>query len=172
MKNDYEIKGKTTVIYLNRKDGQIIETIIDTEDLPKVQEFPNTWLSHWDRNRQAFYCDGKLPSENGKSKRISLHRYLLNPPFNKVIDHINHDPLDRRSNLRILTNAQNCQNKNGLNKNNKTGVRGVSWCNALNSWRVSIRKNRKYIYQNNFRHFEDAKRAAEEAIKKYLHYAK
>lgn len=172
MKNSFKINGDTTVIFLNRKNGDILKTLIDTSDLEKMEEFPNTWMSHWDKNRQQFYCDGKLPMINGKSKKIALHRYLLDPPKNLVVDHINHDPLDnRRCNLRILTNAQNCQNKNGLNKNNKTGVRGVSWCESLNSWRVSIRKDGKYVYQNNFRKFEDAKDAAEKAIKKYLPYA-
>lgn len=172
MKNRFEINGDTTIIFLNRKSGDALETLIDTSDLEKVQRFPNTWMAHWDRKRQKFYCDGKLPRNGDKSKRVSLHRYLLEPPKHLVVDHINHDPLDnRRSNLRILTNAQNCQNKNGLNRNNKTGVRGVSWCKSLGAWRVSIRRDGKYIYQNNFKKFEDAKVAAEEAIKKYLPYA-
>lgn len=172
MKNNFITDGNTTIIFLTRKNGDILEALIDTSDLDKIQEFPNTWMAHWDKNRQQYYCDGKLPRQNGKSKRISLHRYLLDPPSHMVVDHINHDPLDnRRYNLRILTNAQNCQNKNGLNKNNKTGVRGVSWCESLQSWRVSIRKNGKYVYQNNFKKFEDAKAAAEGAIEKYLPYA-
>ncbi len=172
MKNKFKISGDTVTIFLNRQNGDVMETIIDTANLKKVQEFPNTWMAHWDQNRQQFYCDGKLPRKDGKSKRVSLHRYLLEPPKNLVVDHINHNSLDNRScNLRVITNAQNYQNKNGLNKNNKTGVRGVSWCKSLNTWRVSIRREGKYIYQNNFKEFEDAKAAAEEAIKKYLPYA-
>lgn len=172
MKNHYEINGDTTIIFLRRNNGDILKTYIDTSDLEKVQRFPNTWLSHWDRNRQKFYCDGKLPRNGKEAKRVSLHRYILEPPSNLVVDHINHDPLDnRRCNLRILTNAQNCQNKNGLNKNNKTGVRGVSWNSNLQCWRVSIRKNYKYVYQNNFKNYDDAVLAAKNAISTHLKYA-
>lgn len=39
MKNDFEIRGDVTAIFLRRKDGNPMETIISTSDLPKAQEF-------------------------------------------------------------------------------------------------------------------------------------
>lgn len=172
MKNRYVIENDTVTIFLNRRDATVLETLIDLEDLEKVNAFPNTWLSHWDTKRHLFYCDGKLPRNGSQAKRISLHRYILDPPSDIVIDHINHNPLDnRKSNLRLLTNAQNCQNKNGMNKNNVSGMRGVSWNNALQRWKVSIRKDYKYVYQRTFKDLDEAKKAAQEAINKFLPYA-
>jgi hypothetical protein len=41
-----------------------------------------------------------------------MHRFLLNPDSDDVIDHINHDTLDnRRSNLRVVSHSMNCQNR-------------------------------------------------------------
>ncbi|MFM1655544.1 hypothetical protein ACI7RC_26120 [Brevibacillus sp. B_LB10_24] len=45
MKNDYEIREGVTAIFLKRKDGTVIETIIDTSDLPKAQEIEGAWYA-------------------------------------------------------------------------------------------------------------------------------
>lgn len=37
--NDYKIIGDETIIYLKRKDGTILECIIDTEDFEKVKNY-------------------------------------------------------------------------------------------------------------------------------------
>ena len=39
MKNKFEVRGKIVAIFLDRKDGTTIETIIDLDDLSMVQEF-------------------------------------------------------------------------------------------------------------------------------------
>lgn len=45
------------------------------------------------------------------SKKIELHRYLMNAPENFIVDHINNEPLDNRvNNLRISTDKQNTYN--------------------------------------------------------------
>lgn len=62
-----------------------------------------------------------------------LHRVLFalvnGPiPLGLQIDHINGVRSDNRiSNLRVLTNALNTQNRQYANANSKTGVKGVSW---------------------------------------------
>lgn len=44
-----------------------------------------------------------------------MHRLIMMPPDNMVIDHINHDRLDnRRENLRICTQFENSQNRTHL----------------------------------------------------------
>lgn len=61
-----------------------------------------------------------------KPKHLILHSIVANTPKGLYTDHINHNKLDnRRSNLRICTPKQNQHNRLD-NKNNKTGVRGVS----------------------------------------------
>ena len=43
MKNRFEIRMNIVAIFLNRRDGSEIETIIDISDLPKAQEIVGTW---------------------------------------------------------------------------------------------------------------------------------
>ena len=56
---------------------------------------------------------------------LYLHRLIMAPGPNEIIDHINGDPLDnRRSNLRIVTPSQNAANL--TETKNQTGYRGVA----------------------------------------------
>jgi hypothetical protein len=40
-----------------------------------------------------------------------------------------------------LTHAQNMENRQGLNTNNATGVRGVSWHTSNQKYRATVRVN-------------------------------
>lgn len=56
------------------------------------------------------YAQTTLRGAGGK--RALMHRFLMKPPEELVIDHINGDGLDnRRANLRICTHAQNIANQ-------------------------------------------------------------
>jgi hypothetical protein len=55
-----------------------------------------------------------------------------------VIDHINGDPCDNRwFNLRRCSRAQNQMNR-GLNANNTSGYKGVTWVPRTNLWQAAI----------------------------------
>src|SRR5699024_1842480 len=41
MSNSYKIKGDITELYLSRKDGTVLTSIIDTEDLKIIKRFKN-----------------------------------------------------------------------------------------------------------------------------------
>ena len=125
MKNDYEIRGEVTVIYLKRKDGTTLETAINTSDLERVKEVDTNWLACLDKGTNAFYCCGRIKVGN-KWKTVALHRLILDFPLEKVADHINHNTLDnRKDNLRAITKGENAQNRKGANKDSKTGISGV-----------------------------------------------
>lgn len=55
------------------------------------------------------------------------------------VDHRNCHGLDcRRGNLRAATNSQNQANRT-LQKNNRSGFKGVCWCNRTGKWLAQLR---------------------------------
>lgn len=174
MKNSFEIRGEVTAIFLRRKNGATIETLIDTIDLPRAQEFPMTWYAHWHNDTKSFYVYGNTPVKEGKRTIVTLHRWLLNPPKHLVIDHINHDTLDNRQiNLRAITNLENQQNRHGAYRNNKKSqFRGVHWHNGNRKWRAQITLNGQLIHLGCFDDIHLAAKAAAEARSELMPYSK
>lgn len=143
MKNKYEIvDGGIAIHLISSKYGEL-KTLIDGVDLDIVSSFQGTWYASPNRG-ESFYVMGNTPLSGGKSKKILLHRLVMNAPQGLLVDHINHDTLDNRksSNLRIVTIAENNQNKIDFCKSNtQSGVRGVTWNKRSNSWEVRHKIN-------------------------------
>jgi hypothetical protein len=79
------------------------------------------------------------------------HGYM--PEF---IDHIDSDRLNNRiENLRPATKQENCWNR-VINKNNKSGIKGVSWCKLTKKWRVQGRLDNKVVYLGVYPTLEEA----------------
>ncbi len=82
------------------------------------------------------------------------------------IDHINRIRNDNRiKNLREVTHSCNLKNRT-LQKNNKTGVKGVNLCKRSNKWRVQISNNKK-IKTSYHKNFDDAVKKRWELEQKY-----
>ncbi|UBB12363.1 HNH endonuclease [Pantoea eucrina] len=81
------------------------------------------------------------------STKYMAHRIawaLVNGPLSPdvYIDHIDGDKINNRaSNLRIATKQQNSWNV-GLNKQNKSGVKGVHFDSYTNMWRASCQEKK------------------------------
>ena len=72
------------------------------------------------------------------------------------VDHINHVPGDDRfCNLRQVTHAENQKNIS-LQKNNKSGITGVSWSKEYSTWQVRIKHNGKMLYARSHKSFHKA----------------
>ena len=79
-------------------------------------------------------------------------------PINDI-DHINENKSDNRIlNLRIASRSENMFNR-GRNKNNTSGVKGVSFCKATNKWRAQITVDRKGVNIGRFDTQEEAANA-------------
>lgn len=168
LKNAYDIRGDVTVIFLHGLKKVAIETLIDTTDLPKAMGFPNRWSANLMRNTGTYYVVGDIRIDGERSKWL-LHRTILDAPSSLVVDHTNHDTLDnRRSNLRLLTNAQNFQNMNGPYKNSKSGIRGVCWHKATSKWYAFIKVNGKCKYLGLYDDIKEAEIVAIEARKRMM----
>ena len=85
------------------------------------------------------------------NKKFLIHRIAFALYYGRepgpTIDHIDRNPSNNCiNNLRELPTSSNIQNQISPNKNNKSGLRGVSWHSWSNKWRASIVLDRKQIY--------------------------
>jgi len=77
----------------------------------------------------------------GRSKRIYMHRQIMNTPADLVCDHVNHDGLDdRKANLRNCTFSQNNANRR-CSPRATSRYLGVSWDKHRNKWAAAIKKD-------------------------------
>lgn len=118
------------------------QTTIDEEDWPRVREL----TVYRGTNGYVYFSEWR----DGRSHPQTLHRWLMDAPKGSHVDHINGDKLDnRRENLRVVTPQRNQVNRKRPNRNNRSGVRGVSYAPRLSApkpWRVQIMANRKQLH--------------------------
>ena len=88
------------------------------------------------------------------------------PPIEAYqIDHIDGNKLNNAiKNLRAVSNAKNTRNHK-LYSHNTSGVSGVSFAEANNKWKATIKYNSKNIHLGYYAKFEDAVKAREIAEK-------
>lgn len=99
--------------------------------------------------------------------KIKMHQLIM-PKTDLVIDHINHNKFDnRKENLRICTQQQNCMNTIKP-KHNTSGYIGVSWSKIKKAWVAQIRVNYKTIILGYYEVIEEAVNARREGEFKYF----
>lgn len=108
---------------------------VDDEDYDKVMA-----MGPWSLSL------GYVMKQKGKKvgqQTIRLHRWLMNAPDDMVVDHIDRNPLNnQKSNLRIVTQAQNGMNRGGA-KNSSSKYKGVAWVSEKGKWKAMISKDAK-----------------------------
>ena len=133
------------------------EFYFDLEDYDKIKDY--CWNEHISKN--GYHALEARDRQTGKV--IRMHWLIVG----KYYDHKNNNPLDnRKSNLRIASQQENCQN-NSLSKNNTSGYTGVSWSKRENKWVSHIRVDKKQKFLGYFLQKEDAILARLEAEAKY-----
>lgn len=156
-KNEIQIHGDYAEMYLYDHEKNIIATtIIDIEDVDKVRG--TKWGIR--KNKKLAYVDSK--------KLGKLHRYLINAPSGKVVDHIDRNPLNnRKTNLRICTQSDNAKNV-GLRENTITGVKGIYRDKKKGRFHAAICVNKKKIYIGASENLNEAARMRRSAELKYF----
>jgi hypothetical protein len=126
------------------------EAIVDDKDYDFLNQY--SW----------YYAHGyavRTIYSSGKPYQLRMHRLLANTPDGLDTDHINGDRLDnRRVNLRPATRSQNVANT-FVQKQNKSGYKGVSWKKSNNKWCAQIRVMNKVIHIGLFADIRDAAEA-------------
>lgn len=137
--NDYVIKDNIAIFNLyNQKNEKVAEFTINKRDISKIKY--NKWrLSHQ-----------HVVTGSGTKNIKDVSWYILDcfDSIKKglVVDHINGNPLDNRSeNLRVCTQGNNTINKSFIS-NNTSGFIGVSFDKKRNKWCAEIRINNKRIH--------------------------
>ena len=116
--------------------------LIDDEDFERVNQF------NWHVSKQRGYWRARRNIRfKGKQTTLLMTRYILNVTGPKLdVDHINGKTLDnRRSNLRICTNAQNIQISK-KRKNCSSIYKGICWHKPTKKWMARIFINHKSIH--------------------------
>ena len=158
--NVYNILSEYVELIITRKDSNETYTVkIDKEDMQKVSAVK------WSIQKGCNYSGKGIYIYSPKVKL--MHRYLTGCAKGLVVDHINHDHLDnRKSNLRICTNQQNCMNSS-LHSINTSGCSGIGWVKDMNKWWARIGVNGERIVLGYFTEKQDAIDARKTAEEKY-----
>lgn len=106
-------------------------------------------------NKSTGYHQVKI---DGKLFRVSRIIYAMRygDPGGMQVDHVNQIRADNRiENLRLVTNKENHRNQT-KQKNNSSGITGVTWCKLMQKWKVQIQVDGKVIHCGYFIHLRAA----------------
>ena len=138
--------------------------VVDVEDFDRVL-LRGPW--HLDHGYAAH-----VDWVDGKPVKTYMHRFVLGlQPGDPAVDHRDRDPLNnRKSNLRLATDAQNRQNV-GSYRNSTSPYRGVSWCKQTGKWRATARYEGKQIHLGRFDTQEEAAKVAAAFRREHMPYS-
>lgn len=126
-----------TITIVAGKNKESYTLLVDKEDAHLLRKY--RWYINTHRGNYAYHLSNKSET---KSPTIYLHRVIVGAAKGQYVDHINGNTLDnRKCNLRIVTNQENCQNLLNSRKNNSSGYRGVSFNKTYGKYEAYYWKN-------------------------------
>lgn len=164
-------KGDYCEMLVNSKyEEEPIKVLIDKEDVERVKEL--RWIAHYETTINGYYIHGwsRRNKDIKERKHFALQRFLMNPPANMQVDHINRNTLDnRKSNLRICTQQENANNK-GNYKNNTSGYKNIWYATHDKIWVCEIKRFKKKIFRKSSKNLEELVKLRDEFIKEKGEY--
>lgn len=143
------------LIPLSAKGGEVVDHALIDEDNLEDLSYLRWYRTHWGYAAATF----TLP-RGPKNVCVFMHRAILDlyKGDKEQGDHINGDRLDnRRCNLRVVTHAQNLQNRSA-SRTSTSQHRGVSWAKNQGCWRAQARYDGFY-FNESFHDEDEAARA-------------
>ena len=95
------------IIVIKNKGNTPYACQVDLEEIGNLKQY--YWHLKYDNRHPELigYVETRV-----RGKRIFMHRFLMNPAVNEVVDHINGNTFDnRKKNLRICSQSINCKNQ-------------------------------------------------------------
>ncbi len=118
--------------------------IVDVEDYEKLNK--DKWYLFESKVKDKFYA---VRTEGRRN--IFMHRRIMNAPQGSIVDHKNRNGLDnRKDNLRIVNNMQNCWNSERGFYNGTSKYKGVRLDKRSGKWYARIKHSGKEIYLGSF----------------------
>lgn len=138
----------------------------------QVDDWNYDWLNQWkwyaNKSRGTYYA---IRMDKMTGKHIKMHRFIMNTPDDKEVDHQDHNGLNcQEHNMRNATHSQNHMNKK---PRGESKYLGVSWDKSKNRWRTYIQTRqtpdhrRKTLYSGTFKTEIDAALAYNEKAKEF-----
>ena len=151
--NEYTVDGDVVKVLLDNKNK---EMLCDIEDWERLKEY------RWRVGRNGY----AETTSNGVV--TPFHHFIIGCEKGNYRDHINRNRLDnRKENLREVTPFESVLNR-GINKNNTSGYRGVTYSKRYKKWVAQISHNRKNHILGRFDRKEDAIAARKAGEVKYF----
>lgn len=152
------------IVPIKSRSGQVVASaLIDSEYFD--------WLDQWEwrlhRCKSGLYYAQRSVFYEGRSHYLAMHREIMHLSGIKrlEVDHVNGNGLDNRtSNLRVVTHAQNQQNKGPL-AGTTSRHRGVFWRKDKRKW---VAQGKVSGQSHHLGYFKDEEEAARVASAWYL----
>lgn len=141
--------------------------LVDDEDYEYLNQF--NWVYHKGKKEKTAYAQRYNKTTNGKQSCLSMHREILGLITNDGVeaDHKDGNGLNnQKTNLRIATRSQNCQNRSTWGISKYSGLT-KSIDGKYMHWLVTIHFNKKQIYIGRFPFTEQGEMDAANAYNEY-----
>lgn len=143
-RNEISIDGDIAYLILKKGDQKVrARAIIDIEDVARIKDY-------------KWHCTDQHVCGIVNGKPVTLPQFLIDPPKNKFVFHLNHNFLDnRKCNLRICNHQIQNVNRR-LGSNNTSGIKGVTGYKSRNKWAAQLHKNGRHYFGGYHNDIEDA----------------